>query len=746
MIRTSLINGVINLDSDFSKYIESLSNPWVIEGFNVQDWVVKPWKARVKAERTNGETIYCYVESTEDVSLSWNDGKVYIVIDQEDIDSGLVSEDGLNIARIEEGEVRPVKNFLKIWSKTWAMIKDERDIIKKINEIEEIIDSNFEDLDTREKADREEIDYLATQITTVWETRYKKCIAWEDIQQGNFCYIKDDWVNNDSMIWFDWRDDFYMEVIWTWNTSDHITVVLSKEWWNTWSALEYDFCDENYNVIESWSVAWIDVPFIRDNFDLYFQNDIETVKGQKYFLKFHTEYVSWNMFIFNRIWAFATNWELAFFWDCVFEKTFTWGGTFSIKTYYRDSSSRSLSSTFSIVRSDSTSSPYTTTLTSKSGSTTVQTVSFTKTTNTYFKISCIGNSLYYWYRLDWDLQWTGLWSSTYNQQSYLKAETDGGDCYWNQINSQVKIVPNLYTYISKVWNTYSLMKAWTWTWTWYIYLNWTFLEATIGGDIRSWSNYLYYVRVEKWDKSIEVWREHVSSSNIHVYYKIDWTKTTLSNSSLQYRIDLENKRIYYYYNSDWVGVDIETDMEDFDRVYIYWYLYGQQYSYKLTYDITTNWKIFNNIQLSSGSFCRYKAMVQNLSENKEIKEILVSNLNYNQWEDAVFETWWKSNLFTNPDSTYYIQDDWTISTTTNTDYELWITDQLGNFEYRPKVVYIYVKSVRSKTGTLSRKVYQKWLSLASMNTSLETAYYQRQTWIHTKTASGDPTTDIIYYE
>lgn len=158
MIRTSLINGVINLDSDFSKYIESLSNPWVIEGFNVQDWVVKPWKARVKAERTNGETIYCYVENTEDVSLSWNDGKVYIVIDQEDIDSGLVSEDWSNIARIEEGDVRPVKNFLKIWSKNGGLIVDEREMVKTIESVQEDIESISEDVEV--------IDWKIEQIET----------------------------------------------------------------------------------------------------------------------------------------------------------------------------------------------------------------------------------------------------------------------------------------------------------------------------------------------------------------------------------------------------------------------------------------------------------------------------------------------------------------------------------------------------------------------------------------------------
>jgi hypothetical protein len=57
------------------------------------------------------------------------------VIDQEDIDSGLVSEDGLNIARIEEGEVRPVKNFLKLSTIDSGDVTDERYFITNVSEL-----------------------------------------------------------------------------------------------------------------------------------------------------------------------------------------------------------------------------------------------------------------------------------------------------------------------------------------------------------------------------------------------------------------------------------------------------------------------------------------------------------------------------------------------------------------------------------------------------------------------------------
>ena len=264
MIRTSLLNGVINLDSDFSKYIESLSNPWVIEGFNVQDWVVKPWKARVKAERTNGETIYCYVENTEDVSLSWNDGKVYIVIDQEDIDSGLVSEDWSNIARIEEGDARPVKNFLKIWSKNGGIIKDEREMIKKIQDIDSEAQEQIDSLDERMTDAEDEIEEIkSTSIENIGNL----VVDWyfiDDVQKWdivNFYYNKKNtsWSEyHTAWYWVDNRTPYLYYFSKESNRKYNLSVMCrwSSPWWSSGSSFtlnSYLYYIDNW---KPWQLIW----------------------------------------------------------------------------------------------------------------------------------------------------------------------------------------------------------------------------------------------------------------------------------------------------------------------------------------------------------------------------------------------------------------------------------------------------------------------------------------------------------
>ena len=60
--RTALLNwNVINRDTDFSKYIEAVSEPWVIEWLTVSSTSVAIGKAFVKCERTNGDVIYAIV-------------------------------------------------------------------------------------------------------------------------------------------------------------------------------------------------------------------------------------------------------------------------------------------------------------------------------------------------------------------------------------------------------------------------------------------------------------------------------------------------------------------------------------------------------------------------------------------------------------------------------------------------------------------------------------------------------------
>lgn len=138
MLRASLINGNwLNLDADLSKHIETLTDPGVIEGFLVENNnTLKPGKAWVKAVRSNGETIFVYVELKSDFSFSLTNGKLWIELSQEAIDNWLLNaEDGTGIASIKTWPTLPSQNFLLLASVTAGQVKDERNLIPKVGQI-----------------------------------------------------------------------------------------------------------------------------------------------------------------------------------------------------------------------------------------------------------------------------------------------------------------------------------------------------------------------------------------------------------------------------------------------------------------------------------------------------------------------------------------------------------------------------------------------------------------------------------
>lgn len=171
--RTALLNwNNINRDTDFSKYIESLTTPWVIEWLAVTSSSVAIWKAWVPCERTNGDTIYALFYNTAAVSISW-DGDVYIEVDQAIIDNWeLWNEDGTGIAEIKVWTM-PSKNALKLATISNWTVTDARVFIKKVDELNTEVQTIFtqlEDLDERvehlEEADA--IDHLE-ESGLVWE-------------------------------------------------------------------------------------------------------------------------------------------------------------------------------------------------------------------------------------------------------------------------------------------------------------------------------------------------------------------------------------------------------------------------------------------------------------------------------------------------------------------------------------------------------------------------------------------------
>ena len=172
-IRTALLTSKnINLDTDFSKYIETVSEPGVIEGLAVTASSVATGIAWVLCERTNGETIYSLVQNFNAVSIS-GDGYVIITIPQNIVDNGGGNEDGTGIASIEVVNELPEKNYLLLATITGGVVEDNRNMIKKVWELSTEIDSIFaaiDDLDERvdklEAADA--IDHLEERAL-VWE-------------------------------------------------------------------------------------------------------------------------------------------------------------------------------------------------------------------------------------------------------------------------------------------------------------------------------------------------------------------------------------------------------------------------------------------------------------------------------------------------------------------------------------------------------------------------------------------------
>lgn len=138
MLRASLINGNwLNLDADLSKHIETLTDPGVIEGFLVENNnTLKPGKAWVKAVRSNGETIFVYVELKSDFSFSLTSGKLWIELSQEAIDNWLLNaEDGTGIASIKTWPSVPSQNFLLLATATGGVVRLDRTVIPKVGQL-----------------------------------------------------------------------------------------------------------------------------------------------------------------------------------------------------------------------------------------------------------------------------------------------------------------------------------------------------------------------------------------------------------------------------------------------------------------------------------------------------------------------------------------------------------------------------------------------------------------------------------
>lgn len=164
-IRTALLTSRnINKDTDFSKYIETVSEPGVIKGLAVSTTKVAVGQAWVPCERTNGETIYSLVQNCSELTISGS-GYVVIQVDQTIIDNGGGNEDGTGIATISVVNALPSKNYLLLAEISNGTVTDRRNMLPTLGDISTQVNSLLDrmtqaEIDIQELEEKGAIDHL----------------------------------------------------------------------------------------------------------------------------------------------------------------------------------------------------------------------------------------------------------------------------------------------------------------------------------------------------------------------------------------------------------------------------------------------------------------------------------------------------------------------------------------------------------------------------------------------------------
>ncbi|PZM87178.1 MAG: hypothetical protein DLD55_02710 [candidate division SR1 bacterium] len=153
MQRIGVLNGNnITYDHDLAGLVRGLTDGGVIQGGEISENKVQPVQAVIACQRSNGQKLMLYFESNEQVAIpSSGTFKVYIEVNQAKIDDGSENaENGTGIAEIKTGPTLPSQNFLLLASVAAGQVKDERNLIPKIQSVAQRTDSLEEKLSTAE--------------------------------------------------------------------------------------------------------------------------------------------------------------------------------------------------------------------------------------------------------------------------------------------------------------------------------------------------------------------------------------------------------------------------------------------------------------------------------------------------------------------------------------------------------------------------------------------------------------------
>ena len=287
-VRTNLIDWkVINSDTHFSKYLETLSEAGVGEWMEVTSGQVSPWYCRVPCIRTNEEEFYALVTNTDEFSIetSWT-WYIIVSIPQEAIDDwSILNEDWTAIATISFVESLPTKNYLLLATITSWTIEDSRNIIPKITELwEDVVElqATAEDLDERVEALEESwaVDHLE-EMALVWEKYTLSDTLFKQITPA----LDDSTV--ESNVWdVAANTEIHIQRMWSGVASNQLKLKVKMNWSPTtslvaevrkWikvdvSSTEAYWYWDSSNIIATWTLAyssfstsWQEVTFNLDN-------------------------------------------------------------------------------------------------------------------------------------------------------------------------------------------------------------------------------------------------------------------------------------------------------------------------------------------------------------------------------------------------------------------------------------------------------------------------------------------------
>lgn len=138
MQRIGVLNGNnITYDHDLAGLVRGLTDWGVIQWGEISENKVQPVQAVIACQRSNGQKLMLYFESDEQVSIpSSGIFKVYIEVDQAKIDDGSENaENWSGIASIKTWPTLPSQNFLLLATVADWVVKDERNLIPKIQSV-----------------------------------------------------------------------------------------------------------------------------------------------------------------------------------------------------------------------------------------------------------------------------------------------------------------------------------------------------------------------------------------------------------------------------------------------------------------------------------------------------------------------------------------------------------------------------------------------------------------------------------